>query len=45
MMEENMKIILNLIKNVEKPTFIFTDFLHFILPFTITNELSLKNIT
>ena len=45
MMEENMKIILNLIKNVEKPTFIFTDFLHFILPFKITNELSLKNIT
>lgn len=38
-------VIVTLIKNVGKPTFIFTDFLHFILPFTITNELSLKNIT
>ena len=27
-------VIVTLIKNVGKPTFIFTDFLHFILPFT-----------
>ena len=29
-------VIVTLIKNVGKPTFIFTDFLHFILPFTIS---------
>ena len=31
-------IIVTLIKNVGKPTFIFTDFLHFILPFTIKRK-------
>lgn len=31
-------VIVTLIKNVGKPTFIFTDFLHFILPFTFSNE-------
>lgn len=31
-------VIVTLIKNVGKPTFIFTDFLHFILPFTTQTE-------
>ena len=35
-------VIVTLIKNVGKPTFIFTDFLHFILPFTIKNKLYCK---
>ena len=34
-------VIVTLIKNVGKPTFIFTDFLHFILPFT--NDLEYYN--
>ena len=35
-------VIVTLIKNVGKPTFIFTDFLHFILPFTRGIELRKK---
>ena len=31
-------VIVTLIKNVGKPTFIFTDFLHLILPFTAVDE-------
>ena len=31
-------VIVTLIKNVGKPTFIFTDFLHFILPFTMNSS-------
>ena len=33
-------VIVTLIKNVGKPTFIFTDFLHFILPFTDNNNIA-----
>ena len=39
-------VIVTLIKNVGKPTFIFTDFLHFILPFTFiyTHKFNTKRI-
>lgn len=37
-------VIVTLIKNVGKPTFIFTDFLHFILPFTTYMNYIDKNI-
>ena len=36
-------VIVTLIKNVGKPTFIFTDFLHFILPFTIVMNYYFNN--
>jgi len=37
-------LIVSLIKNVGKPTFNFTDFLHFILPFTIGTLIVLEII-